>query len=205
MPPRWQPANDGAGRACSGVPPSADRGRWDDILRAIFAGYTLVNWTDVNYGKCHTYEVMMPRGSTAAPGSLEEEQQLVRALGGSRASLLLKLSVIAPYYLLCVVVRDLEAHAESVRERYVQPRSAEEQDLWTRAVEFAEQHGFSAIDLESLSAPISEIEIELAEPGAVIAYNCLFEDQANLVPLPFAAPAAADSSDDASHPDRVDR
>lgn len=83
--PLRQPANDGADGACGGVPPSANRKQWDDMLRSIFTGYTLVNWPDFNYGKCHTYEVLMPRGSTAAPGSLEEEQQLLRALGGARA------------------------------------------------------------------------------------------------------------------------
>lgn len=167
--------------------PSADRMHWDDALRAVFTGYTLVNWTDFNYGKCHTYEVLMPRGSTTSPGSFEEEQQLQRAIGGSRASLLLKLSVIAPYYLLCVVVRDIDAQDESVRERSVQPRGVEDRELWARAVGFAAQHGFSAIDLESLSAPISEVEMELAEPGTVTVYNCLFEDQANIAPLPCAA------------------
>jgi hypothetical protein len=177
--------------------PSADRMRWDDTLHAIFTGYTLVNWTDFNYGKCHTYEILMPRGSTASPASVEEEQQLLRALGGSRASLLLKLSVVAPYYLLCIVVRDIDAYDESIRERYVQPRGAEERELWARAVGFAEQHRFSSIDLESLSAPVSEIEMELAEPGTVMVYNCLFEDQANIAPLPCTAPAADDADTDA--------
>ena len=40
------------------------------------------------------------------------------------------------------------------------------------------------------SAPISEVEMELAEPGTIMVYNCLFEDQANIAPLPCAAPAA---------------
>jgi hypothetical protein len=176
--------------------PSADRTRWDDTLRALFTGYTLVNWTDFNYGKCHTYEVLMPRGATTSPGSLEEEQQLLRSLGGSRASLMLKFSVIAPYYLLCIAVRDVDAHDE-VHERYMQPRDAEERELWARAVGFAKQHGFSAIDLESLSAPVSEIEMELAEPGTVTVYNCLFEDQANIGPLPCAVSTANDGDTDA--------
>lgn len=177
--------------------PSADRMQWDDALGAIFAGYTLVNWTDFNYGKCHTYEVLLPRGLAASPGSFEEERQLQRALGGSRSSLLLKLSAIAPYYLICIAVRDLDALGESVRERYVRPRGAEEQELWARGNEFAKQHGFSAIDPASLAAPISEIEMELAEPGTVTIYNCLFEDQANIAPLPCAPPAADDVGADA--------
>lgn len=165
--------------------PTAERTRWDDLLRAVFAGYAVENWTDFNYGKCHTYEILMPRGLDAAPGSIEEEQQLLRSLGGSRASLLLKLSAVAPYYLLCVTVRSFDDRGDSVHERYEQARSAEEQALWTLAVQFASEHGFSAIDLESLSMPMPEIEMELAEPGTVTVYNCLFEYQANIAPLPI--------------------
>ncbi len=170
--------------------PSADRTRWDHSLRVLFDGYSLENWTDFNYGKCHTYEILMPRGQLALSGSLEDEQQLLRNLGGSRASLLLKLSAIAPYYLISVVERYLDDRSGSIHERYERARNEEERGLWTIASAFAEQHGFSAIDLESLSMPIPEIEMELAEPGTTTVYNCLFEDQANNAPLPV--PSASD-------------
>lgn len=72
----------------------------------------------------------MPRELRSAPGSLEEEQQLLQALGGSRASLLLKLSAIAPYHLLCIVVRTVEPQDGSIHESYTHSRSTEERELW---------------------------------------------------------------------------
>ena len=170
--------------------PSADRMQWNDALRAILPDYRLENWTDFNYSKCHTYELLLPREIRSSPGSLEEEQQLIQSLGGSRASLLLKLSAIAPYYLLCVVVRTINPQDGSVHERYTLSRSTEERGLWEQLVSFAEQSGFSPIDPESLSMLIPEIEMELAEPGTVTAYNCLFEDQANTGVLPYPSIAA---------------
>lgn len=165
--------------------PTSDRGKWDDLLRMTFTGWTLVNWTDFDYGKCYTFEIVMLRGAPAAPGSATEERELLRALGGSRASLLLKLSAIAPYYLLCVVVREFDEHGATC-ERYGKPRNKDEWDLWERAADFAESNNFASVGLETLSELVPGIELELAEPGTVTVYNCLFEDQVNGGPLPCA-------------------
>lgn len=60
--------------------PSADRFRWDSELCRAFPRHSIVNNTDFNYGKCHSYEIMLPAGRCTPAGSKSEEQALKQSL-----------------------------------------------------------------------------------------------------------------------------
>jgi len=164
--------------------PNVDRKKWDHALAQEFPGYTIVNWTDFNYGKSHSYQILLPRGQWTVPGSLEEERNVLSQIGGEQRSILFKLSAIAPYYLLKILSRKLESGGQ-IGETVSDPKSNEEVELTRRCTQFAQRNGYLELPRQFLEAHVPGAELELAEPGTVTIYNCLFEDQSNHVPLPF--------------------
>lgn len=167
------------------VAPDADRNRWDQALRQVFPNHTIVNWTDLNYGKCHSYQILLPSGQHVCPGSLEEERNLLTRLGGEQRSILLKMSIVAPYYLLRVLSRKLGAKGQ-IEESIGEPKNVEELELTRLCSQFAERNGYVELPRQFLHALVPDAELELAEPGTATVYNCLFEDQSNHIALPFS-------------------
>ena len=157
--------------------PKSELSRWDkDFVRA-FQGYSVFNLTDFNYGKCHTYEILAHRGSFVEPGSLEKDKKLIMLLGGQKYSILLKLSTVLPCYLIGFFCRKFES-GEPI-DRKLQPETLEHKALFQRAERFAQEKGYEPILEEFLGKPVPGASLELAEPGTVSVYNCLFEDHSN--------------------------
>jgi hypothetical protein len=164
--------------------PKADREldnwEWDAVVAAEFAGYSMWNLGDgFNYSKCYTYAILLHPGQYRYPESLAEELERIRRFGGQQYTLLLKLSVIAPYYLAKILLRTLDGHGNRVEEEMRSP-SEEHAALLRRAEEFAERQGFVRIPREYLAVLVPGAELELAQPGEVTVYNCLFEDEFRL-------------------------
>jgi hypothetical protein len=65
------------------------------------------------------------------------------------------------------------------------PATAEQSMILRRVEEFARRHGMRPIPPEYLCELVPEAELELAAPGSVTVYNCLFEDQDNFIPPIF--------------------
>lgn len=167
------------------IAPTANLQEWDRELQTEFVGYPVYNWTDdFNYSKCHTYEILLHKGIFYNPGSLAEEQRLIRQLGGYKYSILLKLSVIAPYYLVQVLRRELDNNGQ-VSEQAVEPKTPLHVQMLQRAKQFAEYHGFKQLPRDYLSQLVPDVKLELAETGTVTVYNCLFEDQDNNIAPPI--------------------
>lgn len=165
--------------------PRADRleltdARWNDALAAAFPDHRIENLGDnFNYSKCHTYTIMLQPGRIRHTGTYAEEMELIAQLGGRYVMLLLKLSAVVPYYLLTLLVRTLGAQGTIVEQHFAQT-TPEEIDLWRRAQDWAESQGFAPIPEEYLTVVVPGAELELADPGKVTIYNCLFEDEATL-------------------------
>ena len=158
--------------------PPEDPYKYDNDLAAEFAGFAVFNWGDgFAYGKCHPYEILCHPGRFAQPGSKAEDQALVRQLGGRRVSVLLKLSAVLPYYLVKLLCR--EYNGDEPVERDASPENDLQKDVFARAVRFAESRGFKPIPEDDLEKLVPGALLELAAPGTVTVYNCLFEDQSN--------------------------
>jgi hypothetical protein len=161
--------------------PIDDIQKWDQLLQAKFSGYPVYNWTDgFNYSKCHTYEILLHKYIFSSSESLIDEQTLIRKLGGNKHSILIKLSIILPYYLTTVLQRQLDAKGEII-ERSIIPETNFHLQMLEKANQFAERHGFQELPRDYLSYIIPDIKLELASPGTVTVYNCLFEDQDNVM------------------------
>lgn len=159
--------------------PTADMRQWDQELQIEFRGYPVYNWTEgFNYSKCHTYEILLHKGIFYSPGSLAEEQRLIRELAGRKYSILLKLSVVAPYYLARVLRQELDNEGQ-VLQQAVEAEKPLQAQMLRKAEQFAEGHGFKQLPRAYLSQLVPNVELELAELGTVTVYNCLFEDQDN--------------------------
>lgn len=153
-----------------------DPNRWTDDLAREFSGHTVVNWTDFSYGNCHSYEIMLAAGQYARPGSKAEELELLRRLGGSRKLVWLKMSVVLPRYVACLLSRSADVNGEIVDTEIDRP-AGDEAELLGRAWRFAESRGFQAIGAEELRQVVPGVQLELAPAGKATVYNCLFEDE----------------------------
>lgn len=165
--------------------PRADRlelsdTKWDDALSIAFPSYTIWNLGDnFNYSKCHTYAILLHPGRLSEPRSYAEAVGLVERLGGCEVILLLKLSAVVPYYLITLLARIVNDHGTLV-EQYIAPTTHKQIEALRQASAWAENQGFVAIPEEYLAVVVPGAELELAEPGKVTVYNCLFEDEATL-------------------------
>ena len=166
------------------VAPNADPRKWDRELAAAVAGYSVWNLTDFNYDKCHTYVIPAHRADIDEPGSAEADRALIARLGGRRHDVLLKLSVVLPYYLVALLEREVDAGGAIVERLSRQP-TAEQSALAGRVEDFARRQGAAVIPRELLCELVPGAELELADPGTVTVYNCLFDDQDNSSPPIF--------------------
>jgi hypothetical protein len=78
--------------------PSADRSQWHDDLQRLFSRYSIWNYTDFTYDKCHTYAILLHPGSFIESGTIQQETALIARLGGTLTYLVVNLSVGAPYF-----------------------------------------------------------------------------------------------------------
>jgi hypothetical protein len=163
------------------VSPTADPQLWDKQLKSEFNGYPVFNWTDdFNYSKCHTYEILLHPGTVAKPGSLEQEQTFIRSVGGQKYSLLLKMSVIASYYLAGVFRRQLDSNGQVI-EQLIQPEIPLQVEFLQKVDQFAQRNGFEPINRTYLAQVVPNVKLDLAQCCTV--YNCLFEDEDNCIPV----------------------
>lgn len=163
------------------VSPRADRTlddwAWDAPLAREFAGSTIWNLGDgFNYSKCYTYGIPLYAGSHRYPESLTEERQLISAAGGALDILLLKLSVVAPYYIVKLVRRTVGSGGQ-IEESEVIADDSKHIEFVGRARQFAVTRGFAEIPSSMLNAVVPGAELDLAPVGQVTVYNCLFEDE----------------------------
>jgi len=165
------------------VAPKADREldqwRWDAELGRAFATHTIWNLGDgFNYSKCWTYAVVCAEGRYPYSGAYAGEQAFIRAMGGHYDMLLLKLSAILPYYLVRLLRRTVSDNGRIV-EIEITPGAGLHEEMQTCTRQFAEGNGFMELPPAYVYALVPGAELELAEPGTVTVYNCLFEDESN--------------------------
>jgi hypothetical protein len=163
--------------------PKANPQRWDNDMVTEFQGYSIFNLTDdFNYSKCHTYQILAHAGKLLQPASLEEGKELLVRLGGQEYSILLKLSVVLPFYQAIYLCREMVG--KNIIEKRMEPKTTEHRELLERVHGFAKARRFEVISEEYLKILVPNATLELAKPGTVTVYNCLFEDQSNHPPLP---------------------
>lgn len=156
--------------------PVDDPNRWTSDLQRLFPYNSVFNWTDFNYGKAHSYEIVLHEGKYLPPHNRDEERAVLASLGGLRYSMLLRLSVVAPYYSVQFLRRKLDADGQIQDRIQSRPwRNADVKALVT-ASRFCDSHHFEYLNDEVLTAVIPDVELELAEEGTVTVFNCLFED-----------------------------
>ena len=156
-----------------------DQWRWDAELGRAFARHTIWNLGDgFNYSKCWTYAVVGAEGRYPYCGAYAEEQAFIRAMGGHYDMLLLKLSAILPYYLMRLLRRTL-SDTGRIEEIEIAPEAGLHEEMQARAQQFAEGNGFMELLPAYVYALVPWAALELAEPGTVTVYNCLFEDESN--------------------------
>ena len=143
-------------------------------MSSFFLNHSIFNWTDdFNYSKCHTYEILVKNGNWIKPTNLEQTSFLINNLGGEKVSVVLKMSVIMPYYLTDLVrqyVKDGQ-----VIEQIVSPLSSLQEEVLRKTEEFALMQGFQKLPETYIDRVVPNIELDLAKPATI--YNCLFEDE----------------------------
>ena len=146
------------------VAPRADRTlddtHWDRLLAAAFPGHAIWNLGDgFNYSKCYTYIILVEEGRLSYEEWWDQEKRLIQRLGGQEHLLLLKLSVVAPYFLVEVLQRSLSEDGH-IREREIYPPTSQQRDLVHRAEQFAERHGFTLLPRAYLRQLVPHAELE---------------------------------------------
>ena len=157
--------------------PSADRNWWIE-LNTYFEGYPIIDYTDFNYDKSHLFIIIIAHRSPENfnCGSRQQGIALLRRLDGHVYHYLwLRLSVVAPYYLVGLSRRTLGDDDEIV-DTDVLPQNNEQLNLLRNAHAFARNHSFLSVPREYLEQLVPGVELELAKPGKVTVYNCLFAD-----------------------------
>ena len=170
------------------VAPRADRDlddyQWDRALAAEFPGHSAWNIGDgFNYSKCYTYVIPVDTEDLSYEEWFAHEPEVITRLGGQEYLIVLKLSVVAPYYLETMIQRTIDDQGR-IKERETEPMGAEQLELTQRSLQFAERNGFTQLPKEFINELVPHAALELAEPGTVTVYNCLFEDEHNL-PTPY--------------------
>ncbi len=160
--------------------PAANRSQWDADLAIEFANHSVWNFSDFNYGKCHSYVILAQPGTYACPGSRAEDQVLTKQLGGQQLHVILELSVVLPFYRAWLSRRTYDS--EGLATDCVVDISKDEYGLLQQAHVFARRRGFIRVGDELITALVPGVELDLAEPGTVSIYNCLFEDRSNCLP-----------------------
>ncbi|MDF2626500.1 MAG: hypothetical protein K0R39_331 [Symbiobacteriaceae bacterium] len=122
------------------------------------------------------YEIILHEGTFLPARNRDEECEALKSIGGTRYSMLLWLSVVAPYFTVQFLRRKLDQHREIQDRILSRPwRNADTKVLLT-ASRFCVGHNFDYLDDEVLTAVIPDVELDLAEEGTVTVFNCLFED-----------------------------
>jgi len=154
---------------------------WTQKIESEFEGYPVFDWTDdFNYSKCHTYEVVLHLFDLQKPKSSSDLTELVRKMEGAIYSIILKVSVIQPYYLIGLLKRSAGEN-QKITEKLILPQCNLHQDMLTRLEKLVENERFQKIQRELLKISVPEINLELAQ--FVTVYNCLFEDQDSSLPI----------------------
>jgi len=163
--------------------PSADR-NWSNDLARDFEGYPIVDRTDFDLDRSNLFLIVIAKGSSEKfIGTISEEIALLHRLEGNEYYILgLRLSVVAPYYLVRLMRRtlgDYERPGDNERlvDTDVLPQTDEQAELLRRAHAFARGRGFTSIPREYLEHLVPGVESERAGPGKTTVFYCLFADE----------------------------
>jgi hypothetical protein len=157
--------------------PAANRDLLSD-LSACFDGYPIRDCTDLDDDRSHHFVIVVACGSAEKfVGSLGEETALLRRLQEHAYVLIwLCLSVVAPYYIVGLMRRELRDNGEIV-ESYVLPQTDEQTALLHKAHGFAGDHGYVCVPSEYLEQAVPGIEMERGDTGKATVFTCLFADE----------------------------
>lgn len=152
--------------------PTADMHRWDQALSEF--GFPVFNWTDgFNYDKCHTYEILLHHGKWNKPTSMAEAQALITEIGGDKYSILLKISVIMPYFLVDYVHQFLDN--QKINEEIGNFQNEQQCETTSKLKKIFRGLNFKEIPRSYLKIIVPGIKLEFSDPATV--YNCLFIDE----------------------------
>jgi hypothetical protein len=164
---------------------AADRD-WLSELSGCFDGYPVRDCTDLDCDRSHLFYIVIAHGSAEKfIGTFQEETALLRRLQGRAYYLLwLRLSVVAPYYIVRLM-RCALGDNEEIVESDVLPETDEQMALLHKAHGFARDRGYVCVPSEYLERAVPGIEMKHAETGKVTVFTCLFADEEWLPSAPY--------------------
>jgi hypothetical protein len=141
-------------------------------LKEAFPEYAVVDWTNLSDSQCYEYKILLHAGQPI----LDDDLELIRALGGKRRDLCLFISILGSYWFFVV---DETTYDEETDEWKFQLGSEEDQDIEQavhRLKQVMKSEGYLEVPREIARLAVPDVETEMQELGEATVFHCLFTD-----------------------------
>ncbi|MCC3868993.1 hypothetical protein [Terrisporobacter mayombei] len=146
-------------------------------VKGIFKGYAFRNYIDWDDYKCIEFKINMHKNWPL----LDDDFELIKALGGKRRELYISISILANYYYYYFGETCYDFNKENIFEGWhfyddSEPNSEEEKELLIKLDNILMKEGYKKLDKKLANLVIEDIETEFVELGKVKTFDCLFTD-----------------------------
>jgi hypothetical protein len=141
-------------------------------LKEIYSEYAIIDWTDLPNSNCYEYKILMNKNQQI----LDDDVELIHALGGRRRDLRLFISILSPYYhfFLEESTYNFSKKEWSFNKHITNDREIEDAVNKLRIMMKSE----NIIELSTgiVSKVVANVETQYLEKGEVKIFHLLFSD-----------------------------
>lgn len=141
-------------------------------IRKIFEKYEVLEWINFEDCNCFEYIILLHKNQPI----LDDDIELMQALGGTRVDLHLYISLLEKYYYFCIERTHLDFETEDWSFKTI---SNYPTDIKTEVAElrkFLSYEKYQELSYELINTKVDGIETELKYKGEVTIFDCLFTD-----------------------------
>lgn len=142
------------------------------ILHAVFQGYVVVDWTNLQAANCYEYFILLHKDQPI----LDDDLQLIKALGGKRTDLRLFVSILAKYYYFFIEETSYDEKFNRWSFDSVNQITTQIAENINCLRERMNLEGYIELSTEVINTPVKGIETELVPKNKVKVFHCLFTD-----------------------------
>lgn len=142
---------------------------WEE-LSALAPEFAMKDWTDAS-SCCVEYKWLLHENQPL----LDDDTELMAALGGLRRDLYLFVSILAPYYVMFAEKTTLAEDGTWTFET-IEPSDEATVRLMDSIQAMLGKKGFIRLSREQAAQVVPDVETELREAGSATVFDCLFSD-----------------------------
>ncbi|MEL7633485.1 MULTISPECIES: hypothetical protein [Sporomusa] len=141
-------------------------------LIKLFDGYEVIIWTDLENYNDYEYRILLHRNQPI----LDDDIELIQALGGERLDLLLFVSILNNYFYFLVQETKVDIVTKEWSFKNVSDYMKEIELLISKLRSFLDKQGYIEVTNEMANIIIDDVETELKSKGKARVFDCLFTD-----------------------------